>query len=305
MFKGRSVELFKNIKIDFIGKRNYFYAFSILFLLISLGTFIKNKGPILGIEFTGGTLLQIGFKDLSPIDKIRGSLTQNGWSGFSLQTQPSSNSIIIRVKQGEKSKEDISADLLKILRQDFAGNVKDIPERVEFVGPVIGRKLLMDALKAILGSLLVIVVYVAFRFKNWVWGFVGVLALAHDVFITWGLLTLLNKETTLVVIAALLTLAGYSINDTIVIFDRARENLRTMRRESLRDLYNRSINETLGRTINTSLMALLAALSLLFFGGEVIFDFALAMSFGIFIGSYSTIGVAIGLVYQLETKDKK
>ncbi len=295
------MELFKNINIDFIGKKNLCYALSALMILAGVGALIKNRGPVLGIDFTGGTLLQIGFKDLPPIDQIRETLNKAGWDGYTLQTQPADNSIIIRVKSGEKSKEDISASLLSTLRQGYAGNVKDVPERIEFVGPVIGKKLVWDAYKAIFGSLIVIVIYVAFRFKNWTWGAVGVLALAHDVFITFGLLTILNKEITLVVIAALLTLAGYSINDTIVIFDRVRENLRTSRKESLRDLYNRSINETLGRTLNTSLTALMASGSL-FLGGEVIRDFALAMSFGVVIGSYSTIGVAIALVYQLETR---
>ncbi len=294
------MNLFKNTNIDFIGKRNIFYSFSILFILIGLGAFIKNKGPILGIEFSGGTLIQIGFKDLPPVEQIRASLNKVGWDNYSLQTQPADNSLIVRTKQGEKSKDALSNEFLAALKTDFAGNVKEFPDQVEYVGPVVGKKLLTDAIKAILGSMAVIVIYVAFRFKSWTWGAVGVLALLHDVFITWGLLTLMGKETTLVVIAALLTLAGYSINDTIVIFDRVRENLKTGRRESRKDMYNRSINETLGRTLNTSLMALLAASSL-FFGGEVIRDFALAMSFGILIGSYSTIAVAISLVHQFET----
>jgi preprotein translocase SecF subunit len=133
----------------------------------------------------------------------------------------------------------------------------------------------------------------------------ALLALAHDVFITWGVLTLMGKETSLVVVAALLTLAGYSINDTIVVFDRVREDLRSARKESIKDLYNRALNETLGRTINTSLTALMAALCLYFLGGDVIHDFAFAMSFGLIVGTYSSIGVALSLVYEIETRRKK
>ncbi|MCG3203476.1 MAG: Protein translocase subunit SecF [Elusimicrobia bacterium] len=300
--KGVSMQLFKNTNIDFIGKKVYCYGLSLLLILAGIFGILK-VGPEMSIEFTGGTLLQIGFKELPPIDQIRSSLNEGGFEGFSLQTQPADHSIIVRLKQGQQSKEDITARLLKTLQSSFSGNVKELPDRVEFVGPVIGKKLAMDALIAILGSLLVIVIYVAIRFKNWIWGAVGVLALAHDVFITFGLLVFLHREITLVVIAALLTLAGYSINDTIVIFDRVRENIRSSRKESLRDLYNRSINETLSRTLITSFIALITSSSL-FFGGEVLFDFAAAMTFGILIGSYSTIGVAITLIHQWEMARK-
>ena len=296
------MELFKKTTIDFLGKKYACYVFSTLMILASVFA-IVTKRPTMSIEFTGGTLLQIGFKELPPIQKIRDVLTSNGWEGFTLQSQPADESIIIRVKQGDQSKEDISSRLMKTLTSAFAGNVKELPERVEFVGPVIGRKLVFAAYKAIFGSLLVIVIYIAIRFKNWIWGVVGVIALAHDVFITFGMLVLFQREITLVVIAALLTLAGYSINDTIVIFDRVRENLRTSRKESLKDLYNRSLNETLGRTINTSFCALVASASLLF-GGDVIRDFSISMTFGVVIGSYSTIGVAIALVHQWEMARK-
>jgi preprotein translocase subunit SecF len=296
------MKLFKNTNFDFIGIRYTCYAISVAFILISIYA-IVFKGPNMSIEFTGGTLLQAQFNELPPIDKVRELLNTNGFEGYSLQTQPTDKSVIIRIKQGNLSKEDISTKLMNTLKAGFPGNVKDIPERVEFVGPVIGKKLVFDAYKAIFGSLLVIVLYVAFRFKNWIWGMVGVLALAHDVFITFGMLILFNREITLVVIAALLTLAGYSINDTIVIFDRVRERLRTSRKENLKDLYNRCLNETLSRTFNTSLCALMASASLLL-GGEVIRDFALSMTFGVVIGSYSTIFVAIAAIYQWEMRRK-
>jgi len=296
------MDLFKDTKFDFIGKRKLFYGISLALLVASLAAAVVIR-PRLGIEFTGGTLIQVRFKELPGIDKVREALNAAGWEGYSLQSQPEDHTIIVRVRQGERSTQDISNEIISALKKNFSGNVADIPDRVEFVGPVIGKKLALDALMAILGSFAVIIIYVAYRFRNWPWGVVGVMALMHDVFITFGLLVVTDREITLVVVAALLTLAGYSINDTIVIFDRVRENLRASRKESLKDLYNRSLNETLSRTLNTSFMAFLAAASL-FFGGDVLWDFALAMSFGIVIGSYSTIAVCISLIYQWEMRGK-
>ncbi len=296
------MQFLKDTKVDFIKGKYICYGISAALMVFTLFLLV-TRGPSMSIEFTGGTLLQVGFKDLPEIESLRATLNKDGWDGFALQSQPSENTLIVRVKQGEQSKDDIAAKLMASLKKEYPDNVKPAPDRIEFVGPVIGKKLAFDALKAIFGSLLVIVVYVAIRFKNWIWGVVGVLALAHDVFITFGLLMFLNREITLVVVAALLTLAGYSINDTIVIFDRVRENLRSSRKESLKDLYNRSINETLSRTVITSFIALLSAGSL-FFAGEVIRDFALTMTFGVVIGSYSTIFVAIGLIHQWEMARK-
>lgn len=296
------MRLFKETKIDFIKGKYFCYGLSLAMIGATIFALV-TKGPSMSIEFTGGTLLQVGFKELPRLDDLRATLNKDGWDGFGLQSQPAEHTVIVRLKQGAQSKDDIAAKLMETLKKDYPDNVKPAPDRVEFVGPVIGKKLAWDALKAIFGSLIVIVLYVAFRFKNWIWGVVGVLALAHDVFITFGLLTIMNREITLVVVAALLTLAGYSINDTIVIFDRVRENLRLSRKESLRDLYNRSINETLSRTLITSFIALLSSASL-FFAGDVIWDFALTMTFGVVIGSYSTIFVAIGLIHQWEMARK-
>lgn len=281
------MELFKGSNIDFIAYRKWFYAFSITLFLIGIGALVARRGPRLGIDFTGGTLVQVKFKELPHVDKIRESLTAGGFEGYSLQTQPDNNTIIVRLKSAGQGNA-IGPKVIDALKKQFTGNVNEIPDRVEFVGPVIGRSLIMNAFISIFGSLSLIVIYVAYRFKNWLWGTIGVLALAHDVFVTFSLLVVLNREVTLVIIAALLTLAGYSINDTIVIFDRVRENLRLSRKEERKALYNRSVNETLGRTINTSLTAFIAACSL-FFAGEVIRDFALCMAFGIFIGTYSSI----------------
>jgi preprotein translocase subunit SecF len=298
------MKLFKNINLDYIGHAKYFYALSGILALVSLFAIFKIK-PVMGVEFTGGTMVQVSFKDLPPLEQVRQSLNAGGLNGFTVQTQPASHAVVVRVAQKElQNKDDLAVQILNSLKKDFAGNVKETPDKIEYIGPVVGKKLAREAMFAIIGSLAVIVIYVAFQFKNWTWGLVGVLALAHDVLITYGVLVLMRSEINLVVIAALLTLAGYSINDTIVIFDRVRENLRSSRKESLKELYNRSVNETLSRTLITAFIALITSSSL-FFGGEVLRDFAIAMTFGVLIGSYSTIYVAIASVYHWETSRKR
>ena len=297
------MRFFQATHIDFLGKKKVYLLLSILLIAVSIGALVVRKGPVLGIDFQGGTFLQVSFTEQPPIESVRQTLSADGWTGFTLQTQPASHSIIIRLKQGEKSKEDIANQVMDSLKKDYQDK-NPSAERIEFVGPVIGRKLIADTLKAIFGSLIVMVIFIAFRFKKWVWGLAGVAALAHDVFITIGFLTLMNIEVTLVIIAALLTLAGYSINDTIVIFDRVRENVRSARKETPKEIFNRSLNETLARTVNTSLTTLLAALCLFFFGGEVIHDFALTLVFGVIIGTYSSIGIAVAMVHQFQFGDK-
>ncbi len=294
-----------NLNIDFIGKRYIYFGISLVMILASALTFVKTKGPILSIEFTGGTMMAVRFNQLPPLADIRKSLDEDGWGNVSLQSQPTENSVLIKVKSSGTETEDISSRIMQGLRADFAGNIKETPDRIEYIGSVVGKSIIWNTAWALFGSLVLIIIYVAIRFKNWIWGLAGVLALGHDVFVVWGLLTFLNAETTLVVIAALLTLAGYSINDTIVIFDRVRENFRTSRKEDLMALYNRSLNETMSRSLNTSIIVFLASISLLIFGGSVLRDFAIAFSCGVLIGSYSTIGVALSLVYEIGTRRRK
>jgi preprotein translocase subunit SecF len=299
------MKFLNNLNIDFIGKRNLYFLISLFLTAASVAVFVVKKGPILSIEFTGGTMIQVAFKELPPIEDIRKALDQDGWKNVSLQTQPASSSVLVKVKlQPDKSQEDISSEVMISLQKTFSGNVHGTPDRVEFIGSVIGKHIVVDTMLALMGSAILIIIYVGFRFRNWLWGVAGVMALAHDVFITYAFLTFLNAETTLVVVAALLTLAGFSINDTIVIFDRVRENLRSARKEDLKDIYNRSLNETLSRTFNTSFTTLLAALSLLLLGGPVLRDFSIIFAFGVIIGIYSTVGVALSFVYVYETRRK-
>lgn len=301
------MEFFKTPKFDYIKHYKLFFGLSALLALISLGALVTRGTSLLSIDFTGGTLIQGYFeKTPVPLADVRAALTKAGLSGAELQSVPEHNAVILRFKTQQSEEE----------RRTIEGRVKDafgkaypdnpfIEERAEFVGPVVGAHLKVKAGLAILFSLLGIVVYVAFRFRNWIWGFSGVFALAHDVFLALGFMAVMNREISITVIAALLTLAGYSINDTIVIFDRIRENIRLRGRtgkESLDAVINRSLNETLSRTIITSLTVFIVLVSLLLFGGEVIRDFALALTFGVVVGSYSTLFIATPMVYLWQSK---
>ncbi|HOW27746.1 MAG TPA: protein translocase subunit SecF [Elusimicrobiota bacterium] len=295
------MEFFKTPNFDFLKVRHYFYALSGVLAAVSIVSLVMHRGPNFSIDFTGGTLIQGFFANPVPMDEIRQTIASIGLEGADLQSVPEHNAVIIRFKRGDKAKDELSNTILEGLNKRFVDNKFQI-ERVEFVGPAVGQHLVKQAFWAIILSMLGIVLYVAFRFKNWIWGVSGVLALAHDVFITVGFFSVTNKEVSLTVIAALLTLAGYSINDTIVIFDRIRENLRARRKESLDVLINRSLNETLSRTIITSFTVFTVLLSLLFFGGQVIHDFSLALTFGVVVGSYSTLFIATPMVYDWQTR---
>ena len=291
------VQFFKKTDFDFVGKRKMFFGISLTLVLISCLSILLHKGLNLGIDFSGGTVVQLKFEQHIALSDVRAILSKNGVV-CELQDFPQHNSISIRVKGTD---ETISSKIQGILRKEILQN-PFILEKAEYVGPTIGRHLLNQAFFALFWSAIGIIVYVAFRFKSSVWGFAGVIAIVHDVFITVGLFSVLNKEFSVTIIAALLTLAGYSINDTIVIFDRMRENIRLYRKETLFQLINRSVNETLSRTVITSLTVFLVLLSLFFFGGEVIHDFSLALLFGVIIGSYSTIFVAAPIVYEWEIR---
>lgn len=293
------IQFFKKTDFDFIGKRKTFFGLSGLLILISIVSIFFHKGLNFGIDFAGGTLIQLKFAQRISLVDARSILSRNGIKG-ELQDFPQQNSIIIRVKGTESG---ITEEIQNIFKKEIPQNPY-ILERAEYVGPTVGRHLINKAYLALFWSFVGIIVYVAIRFKSGIWGVTGVIALVHDVFITVGLLSLFNREITITVIAALLALSGYSINDTIVIFDRIRENIRLYRKDTLYQLINRSINDTLSRTIITSLTTWLVVLALFFFGGIVIHDFSLVLLFGVVIGSYSTIFVATAIVYEWEVKRK-
>ena len=291
------IQIFKKMNFDFVGKRYVFFALSGLLLAVTIYSVFFGKGINYGIDFTGGTLIELKFSQPLPLADARQMLLKNGYS-CELQDFPKDNVIIIRLKSTEAG---IANKIQGVFRAEIPQNSFELA-RSEFVGPTIGRHLRNQAFFALFWSFIGIIVYVAFRFSSGIWGVAGVLAIIHDVLITVGLFAVLGREMTLTVIAAFLTLAGYSINDTIVIFDRMRENIRKDRKASTYDIINRSVNETMSRTIITSLTVFLVLVSLFFFGGEVIHDFALALLFGVIIGSYSTIFVASPIIYEWEKR---
>jgi len=296
------MQLFKKTNIDFMGMRHYAYALSLAMVIAGVISLVVKGGPRLGIDFTGGSLVQIGFEKPVNMGELRNVLSENGHSDAELQSAADSKTVMIRIPKSQTGADKLSVEVHQILVTKMPGfvstdTVKAI-ERAEYVGPAVGRTLTEQAQSAVFWAIALIIVYVAFRFRSWVWGFCSIAAMLHDVLSVVGLFSMMNKEITVTVVAGILTLAGYSMNDTIVIYDRMRENLRLSRKESLSEIINRSINETLSRTFMTSISVMITLVVLFFFGGEVIHDFAFAMLWGVVIGTYSSIFVAAPLIYE-------
>jgi preprotein translocase subunit SecF len=376
------MEFFKQVNLDWMGKAKYFFALSFLLLAAGMASIFAHHGLFYGIDFKGGTVVDVRFSGPSPVDTIRSSVTQQGLSNFTIVpvsdvTTPNANEVLINLPEegqgaealdagktailnalhsalgaGEAGKQDFNAvgpeaiaDALtrkdplslgtaagdrynQLARQlatfrdkDRRGIITDLNQlsaagaspsvisalrdafytssfaiiNVEIVGPKVGSELRRQAVVVTLYALLGMLVYIAFRFE-WVYGAAAVLAVFHDVLITLGLFSIFHFEISLTVIAALLTLVGYSMNDTIVIFDRIRENTRLMRREPFKAIVNRSINQTLSRTILTSGLTFLTVLILFLMGGQVLRAFSFALVVGILVGTYSSFGIAAPLV---------
>jgi preprotein translocase SecF subunit len=274
-----------NSNYSFMEFRKMFISISIIAMFISL-ILLLFKGLNLGIDFKGGTLIEISTNN-SNISELRSILSPE-FNDVSMQEFGDSKTIIIRL-QNDSSKESIKTiDKVKNLISNKVNEFR----RSEFVGPTISSELLWTGLQAIGFALIAILIYIWLRFE-WQFGFGAVVALAHDVIFTLGFLSLFGVDFSLSSIAAILTIAGYSINDSVVIFDRIRENLRKYKKLDLPDLFNLSINHTLSRTVITSLTTLIALISLYIFGGEVIKPFAIAMIIGVIIGTYSSIFIAV------------
>jgi preprotein translocase subunit SecF len=291
------MEFFKNTHVKFVDMRRIGYAFSGTLILIGIISLILHGGPRYGIDFTGGTSLQLKFEKTITAADLRNSIGKIGYSGAEIKHigAAAENEFIIRVEKKTEGTE-ASTVIEEQLTKDFSDNPYDI-RFVQEIGPKIGGELRRAALMAIFISLLAILIYISWRFE-FKFAVGAVVALFHDVTITLGMFSLFNLEITLVVIAAFLTIVGYSLNDTIVVYDRIRENLKVLRRENLHNIIDVSINQTLSRTINTSLTTLLVVVVLFFFGGEVIHSFAFALLVGIGIGTYSSIFIASALVYE-------
>ena len=291
-----------DLKVDFLGKRKLALIFSGVLLLLSLGL-VAGKGLNFGIDFTGGTLVEVKFKEAPAIADIREALVPAGFGQAIIQEFGAPEEILIRVQNQDASDSSkISTDILDALGAGLGADNVEM-RRVEFVGPQVGEELTEAGILAVLFAMLAILIYVTFRFKlRFAIG--ADAALLHDITLVVGIFALTGKEFTLPVVAAILTVIGYSLNDTIVVFDRIRENFQSNRKrknpESEVDVVNKSINQTLARTLMTSLTTLLVVLSLFFFGGEVIHDFAFTLIVGIVVGTYSSIYIASPVMLSLE-----
>ncbi|NTU42630.1 MAG: protein translocase subunit SecF [Nitrospirales bacterium] len=295
------MELVKNTKIDFMGKKGF--AFAISGILSILGIFaivqIALGNANLGVDFAGGTAVQIKFTQSVPLHEVRTALEAGGMKDLDIQDLPTENKILIRVKK-EGERLGAADKITQILMEKFKDR-KPVVDSITEIGPKVGSKLRQDSLLAIVVATIGILIYVAFRFQIR-FGIGATIATFHDVLAVLGIFYLLNREINLILLSALLTIAGYSLTDTVVVFDRVRENMKKLVKEPMDTVINISINEVLSRTIVTSLTVFLTSLALFFFGGEVIHDFALAMILGLIVGTYSSVFVASPVVAMLKKK---
>lgn len=282
---------------DFVGKMKIAAACSLALIIIGLASIVWHGGLNYGIDFAGGTLVQIKFqKDLSA-DAIRSAFKSVGLENSIIQSF-GTNEVVIRTTELPTDQKGLSGKIEEALGAAYGKDSFEI-RRVESVGPKVGSDLTRKAILAIVFSWIGMLIYIAWRFE-FRYAVGGILALVHDVIITVGAFSLLNKEFDLTIVAALLTIIGYSINDTIVVYDRIRENVRKNVRQSLADTINASINQTLSRTILTSFTVFLVVVVLFFFGGAVIHDFAFALIVGVVVGTYSSIFIASPIVLTFE-----
>ncbi|MFH2058603.1 MAG: protein translocase subunit SecF [Pseudomonadota bacterium] len=343
------MEIIKSgINIDFIGKQKIGFVLSAILIIVSIGSLIIHKGPNFGIDFVGGTLIQVKFSESVEVGKIRSAMTDMGFNDASVQNfgQAGDNEFLIRTSSPEASTEGLSNKVSTALKSS-TGVMPEI-RRTEMVGPQVGKDLRGKALLAIFYSLLFIAIYISGRFELkwmvsgitagslmtvvyfmsvfnvsmaflistaliitliifWVlhlkYAMGAIVALLHDVIITVGIFSILDLDFSLPIIAALLTIIGYSLNDTIIVFDRIRENVKGEKSiDALPLLFNKSINETLSRTILTSTTTLIVLFALYFLGGEIIHNFAFAMIIGIFVGTYSSIFIATPIVLAVNKR---
>ncbi|SFV82720.1 Protein-export membrane protein SecF (TC 3.A.5.1.1) [hydrothermal vent metagenome] len=277
--------------IDFVGKRTYAIIVSLALIAVSIFS-LSTHGLKFGIDFTGGTLIEVGYVQDVNLTKVRNTLSEAGFKSANVQYFGSTKEILIRLEPQAVSSAKLSSKIIHLLGDDV-----DI-RRVEFVGPKVGEELTNDGGLAMLYALIGILIYVAIRFE-YRFALGSISALIHDVIITLGVFSLLQIEFDLTVLAAILAVIGYSLNDTIVVFDRIRENFLSTRHVDPAKIINGALNQTLSRTIMTSLTTLLVLMALFFLGGEIIHSFALALLIGVVIGTYSSIYVASSMILAL------
>ncbi len=293
------LQILHKTNINFMGWKNVSFTVSAIMITLGIIALIQiGRGKAnMGIDFVGGTTIQLNFKQSVPIDKARAAVEKSGFQGASIQqVGEEGNKILIRLRESEGASDKIQT----MFRQEFSENPFEVYSIME-IGPVIGQALQTQSLWAIVVSMIGIVIYIAFRFQLR-FGVAAAIATLHDVFAVLAVFFLLHKEINLLVITALLTLAGYSLTDTVVVFDRIRENLRRNKRDPLPKLVNDSINEVLSRTIITSLTVILVLVPLVVWGGEVLHDFSLALLLGVIVGTYSSIFVASPILVVWQAK---
>jgi preprotein translocase subunit SecF len=282
--------------IDFVGKRKYAMIFSAVLLVLSIAS-ISFQGLKFGIDFTGGTLIELGYEKTADLQDIRLKLSEGDFKGTNVQYFGSDTEVLIQLEPQEVSSAKLSSSIIRML-----GDGIDV-RRVEFVGPKVGEELTNDGGLAMLYALIGILIYVAFRFE-YRFALGSIAALVHDVIITLGIFSILQIEFDLTVLAAILAVIGYSLNDTIVVFDRIREIFLSSRQVEAEPIINEALNQTLSRTLMTSLTTLLVLMALFYLGGEVIHSFAGALLIGVIIGTYSSIYVASSMILALGISKK-
>ena len=288
------MRILSKTNIDFISKQKITGFLSIALIVAGIASLIMKGGPLLSIDFTGGTVAQVKFEKPVELGQLRETLSDYGFKGAEIVEFGSPDEILIKT-QFSGSSSEISEKLTLALGNSFT------LRRVESVGPKIGKELQTDALKAIGLALLLILIYITFRFDRY-YALGSVMALIHDVLITLGVFSLLDYEINLSIIAAFLTIVGYSLNDTIVVFDRIRENIPKFIKKTLNDVVNVSLNETLNRTVITSLTTMMVLVILFLWGGKVINLFAFALIIGVFVGTYSSLFVASPVMVYFEKR---
>jgi preprotein translocase subunit SecF len=287
------------INIDFVGKRKIFITCSLIIILIGIISLVVKGGPRYGVDFAGGTLTQIKFKKSVTINQLRKTMGKS----VSIQNFGENNEYLLRFAQTSSDTSGLAKEIKDKLTKAFGKDSFEI-RRIEMVGPKIGKDLREKGLLSIIVALIGILIYISVRFE-FRFALGAIIALCHDVLITLGVFSLLNKEIDLTTLAAFLTIVGYSLNDTIIVYDRIRENMKKYVKGNFPNIINRSVNETLSRTILTSGTTLFVVLALFLFGGGVIHDFSLALLIGIVVGTYSSIYIASPVLIFFEKKAKK
>ena len=291
----------RNFNINFFSVRKIALVLSIFLIFFSFFTFTK-KNLNLGIDFIGGIMIDAKFENSPDLNLLRNDIDSLSLGNFEIQEFGTSDNILIKLEkqEGDENAQQLAIDKIKNI---LPPNVDY--RRIEYVGPKVGKELQLMGLKAIIFSLIAMFAYIWFRFDGWQFGLGAVIAVVHDVFTTIGFFALTQIEFNLASIAAILTIAGYSINDTVVVFDRIRENINKLDDFEFSKLLNKSVNETLARTLMTSITTLIALLSLAILGGDVIRGFIVAMLWGVIIGTYSSIFIASPLIALLGYNAKK